>query len=207
MRRAAPPALRSASDSRFGEDAVPDAEEYAPSLTSDFSGGGTCSGVTTPAGSPARSMRAAPGLRLFTVGGSVDVGYERLAQRALGYDTGERGVHVFMDANLERLGWLRGACKAFWKLLAQELKRAFERAHADQFLAAKRSGQGWQPFDKPPIISPVIVLRIEASRPNSHPVSHDMNRFNARTPTGASARGVLCAGEGYRMSHAARMSF
>src|SRR5262252_3476095 len=54
--------LRSVSDNRFGAGAG-GAGECEVCFAFGFDrGGGTCPGVTTPAGSPLRSMRTAPGL-------------------------------------------------------------------------------------------------------------------------------------------------
>src|SRR5215469_8759975 len=62
LRRATAAALRSVSDNRFGAGAGGAGECEACFAFGFDPGGGICPGVTTPAGSPLRSMRTAPGL-------------------------------------------------------------------------------------------------------------------------------------------------
>src|SRR5215831_5519038 len=69
------------------------------------------------------------GLERFAVGNIVGVGGERPAYLALRHDTGEHDGQILVDADLERLAWLRVAHETFWKPLAQKFERAFDCAH------------------------------------------------------------------------------
>src|SRR5262249_49470411 len=123
LRRATAAALRSVSDNRFGAGAGGAGECEACFAFGFDRGGGICPGVTTPAGSPLRSMRTA-GLERFAVGNIVGPAY-----LALRHDTGEHDGQILVDADLERLAWLRVAHETFWKPLAQKFERAFDCAH------------------------------------------------------------------------------
>src|SRR5215831_223100 len=70
------------------------------------------------------------GLERFAVRNIVGVGGERPAYPALRHDTGEHDGQILVDADLERLAWLRVAHETFWKPLAQKFERAFDCAHS-----------------------------------------------------------------------------